>query len=103
MVEFSQPELSKLTIVVATKPTDLVKLNMIYNKFQLNNVMLGSMIWDIINANYQLEIIGEEESFKKGMEYDRSKLWHYIQMTVNPSTTTGTSGFNGEIELKTLR
>ena len=64
--------------------------------------MLGAMVWDSLAANYQLEIIGEEESFKKGLDYDGPKLWYYTHNTVDALTTTGSPGFKHELESKTL-
>ena len=67
---FAQPELSKPMIVVVTKPTDLAELNLIRNKLQLIHAILGAMVWDSLTTHDQLEIIGEEEICKQGMEYD---------------------------------
>ena len=72
------------------------------NGYKLKHAMLGSMIWDSLTPDFQLEIIGDEEGFNRGEEYDGVVLWHYIRNQSNPSTTTGASAFKDEIESKKM-
>ena len=87
---FADPSSSKLFIRVDTKPTNDAELNASRNKFKLKHTMLGSLIWNSLKADFQLEIGGESsmKDFKCLQEFDGVQLWHFIQKHVNLSMTT---------------
>ena len=93
---------SKLTKKVATKPTNKAELDVIRNELKLKHAMLGAMIWDSLTAKYQLELVGDEDEYKVGDEFDGVKLWSHISKSVNPSTTIGAATFKDSIESKKL-
>ena len=76
--DFNHADSAKLLTRVVTKPVDINTLNAVRNKMKLKHAMLRAMIWDSCVASYQLEIIGDEDKFKMGLEYDGVKLWYYI-------------------------
>ena len=103
--DFGDPASSKLFCHVTIKPNDLVLLDAIRNKFEMKHIMLGRMIWNSLDADFQLEIGGESsvDYFKRGEEFDGVQLWHFIQKHVNPSTTTGAAFFKDSIESAVLK
>ena len=98
MEDLGHTEAANLLISRVTKPGDTSALNLLRNKSKIKHIMLGSMIWDSLTFDSQLEIIGDDEVFKKGEDYDDVAIWHYIRNYVIPSMTTGTSAFKDGIE-----
>ena len=49
-----------LTIRITTKPAYTAKLNAHINQLKLKHIILGSMLWDSLMANFHLDIIGNE-------------------------------------------
>ena len=88
---------------MATKPTNNNELNAERNKLKLKHAMLGAMIWYSLLDLYQLDIIGDEDKFKMGLEYNGVTLWYYILKEINPLTTTGAARFKDQIEYQTLK
>ena len=72
--DFTHADSSKLTKVVATKPTTKAELDATRNQMKLKHAMLGAMIWDSIETTYQLDLIGDEDVFKVGDEFDGVRL-----------------------------
>ena len=101
--ETDKDHTNELPIRVNTKPGDNAALSKVRNFLRLKHVMFGSLLWNSLTSSFQLEIVGQdEENFRQGNEYDGVKLWHFIRAHVNPSTTTGASGFKDEIESATM-
>ena len=103
--DFGDPASSKLFCDVTIKPNDLTSLDAIRNKFKMKHAMLGRMLWNSLDADFQLEIGGENsvDDFKRDEEYDGVQLWHFIQKHVNPSTTTGAASFKDSIKSAVLK
>ena len=99
---FIHTDSQNLMVRIAAKPVDLTELNLTRNKLKLKHAMLGAMLWDSLTSNFQLEIIRDDSDFKQGQDYNRLRLWQYIQKEANLSTMTGASGFKDKIESKML-
>ena len=98
-------ESKNLFVRITSKPGDILAMDSLRNRYKLKHAMLGSIIWDSLTSDFQLEIIGDEEDFNRVEEYDGVDLWHYIlnqSNQSNPSTTTGASTFKDEIESKKM-
>ena len=64
----------------------------------LKHVMLRKLLWNSITPDFQLELLAEEDDFKRGEEYDGLLLWNNILLQVNPSTKISVGNLNDEIE-----
>ena len=100
--DFTHVDSSKLTRKVTVKPMNTAELDVVRNELKLKHAMLGAMIWDSLTAKYQLELVGDEDEYKVGDEFDGVKLWSHIRSLVNPSTTIGASNLKDSLESKKL-
>ena len=101
--ETDKDHTNELPIIVNTKPGDNTALNKVRNSLRLKHAMFGSLLWNSLTSSFQLEIVGQDkENFREENEYAGVKLWYFIRAHVNPSKTSGASGFKNEIESATM-
>ena len=63
-------ESKNLCVRTTSKPGDILAMDSLRNRYKLKHAMLGSIIWDSLISDFQLEIIGDEEDLNRGEEYD---------------------------------
>ena len=95
-------ESKNLFVRTTSKPGDILAIDSLRKRYKLKHAMLGLMIWDSLTSDFQLDIIGNEEDFNRGEEYDGVAVCHYTRNQSNPSTTTGASAFKDDIESKKI-
>ena len=64
--------------------------------------MAGANIWNSLTSDFQIELLGKEDEFARGNEYDGMQLWHHIRTSVNPSIKVGACALKEQIELASL-
>ena len=85
-----------------TKPANHVTLNNARNARLLKHVMLGKLLWNSLAPKFQLEMLTEDETFKRGEEYDGILLWNAIIRRVNPTTKISIGNLKDELESASL-
>ena len=88
--------------IFATPLVDDAALNKARNTTKFKHVMSGVNIWNSLTSDFQIELLGEEDEFARGNEYDRMQLWHHIRTSVNLSTKVGACALKEQIELASL-
>ena len=58
-------EFKNLFVRTTSKPGDILAIDSLRNKYELKKALLGSMIWDSLTSDFQLDIIIDEEDFNR--------------------------------------
>ena len=95
--------ISRYFKIFGTNPTDDDTLNVERKNMKLTYVIMGKKIWSSLKSEFQIEILGNNNEYKIGEEYDKPILWDYIRRRIKPSTRVGTSKLKGDIEKKEMR
>ena len=70
--------------IFKVKPADEGELFEVRNQRLLKHVMLGKLLWNSLTPEFQLELLAEEDDFKRDEENDGLLLWKKILQKVNP-------------------
>ena len=89
--------------IFGTNPTDDNTLNVERNNMKLKHVIMVKKIWSSLKSEFQIEILGNNNEYKIGEEYDGPMLWDYIRRRIKSSTRVGTSKLKVDIEKKEVR
>ena len=54
-------------------------------------------MWNSLTPDFQLELLAEEDDFKRGEEYDGLLLWNKLVLQVNPSTKISVGNLKDEL------
>ena len=88
--------------IFATPPADEAALDNARNTTIFKHAMAGANIWNSLTSDFQIELLGKEDEFARGNEYDGMQLWHHIRTSVNPSIKVGACALKEQIELASL-
>ena len=92
----------RLFDIFPTAPTTTEELNDLRNQRRLRHIILGNKLWASLKPDFQIELSGKTNEFKRGNEYDGPLLWDFIRRRVNPTTTVGASKLKEELEHTSL-
>eukprot|EP00957_Ditylum_brightwellii_P066338 5035685-Ditylum_brightwellii.AAC.1 len=60
--------------------------------------MLGKLLWNSLDSNFQLELLSHEDKYKVGGNIDGVLLWQFIVNMVNPSAKVSVTNLKDKIE-----
>ena len=60
--------------IFATPPANDAALNKARNATEFKHAMAGANIWNSLTSDFQIELLGEEDEFARGNEYDGMQL-----------------------------
>eukprot|EP00957_Ditylum_brightwellii_P205896 15345905-Ditylum_brightwellii.AAC.1 len=82
----------------ATQPADDNAFEKARNERRMKHSIIGKLIWNSFTPSYQLEMLTEEDTFKRGMDHDGLLLWIKTVDNVNPSTKVSVSNVKDELK-----
>eukprot|EP00957_Ditylum_brightwellii_P145822 11103538-Ditylum_brightwellii.AAC.1 len=86
----------------ATEPADTPALEAGRNMRRLKHLMLGKLLWNSFLSNFQLKILTEEHTFKRGRDHIGMLLWQHLIDHANPLTCVLVGNLKDKLEMATL-
>eukprot|EP00957_Ditylum_brightwellii_P151077 11504216-Ditylum_brightwellii.AAC.1 len=60
--------------------------------------MLGKLLWNSLDSDFQCELLSHEDKYKVGGNINSVLLWQFIVDMVNPSTKVSVANLKDEME-----
>ena len=83
-------------------PGNQAELDAVRNARKMKHVMIGQVIWNSLDPDFQIEMMNDKEKYMVNENMDGVLLWDHMVTHVNPSTKVSVANLKDEIESGTL-